>query len=191
MAVNDEDVMEDTKQNGLTLIELTLIVTLFLTMTLITLGSMSEINSRTERAQFERTVQHIQNAINIEFSLKSKEPNFDQFIHHITEQNPITFLQRAPKNYLGSYANIDPFQVESGSWYFDSHNHLLIYVPHHLYSLNSHDKVLTHIAFQIKPKFDDQNQNELFDPTEEVATGLIMESIEPYNWEPIKASFDK
>lgn len=177
-------------QNGLTVIELSLIVTLFLAMTLITLSSMTEISSRTERAQFERTVQHIQNTLDIVFSKKHQDDLFSSFFANINQVNPIVFLKRPPANYLGSYENIKSHQVAAGHWYFDQSKSQLVYIPKYPQLITGKDSVLSQITFQIKGEYQDINHNQQFDKGVDVATGFSLKSSNPYHWVPEKASLN-
>ncbi|WP_156649006.1 hypothetical protein [Massilia sp. Leaf139] len=47
----------------------------------------------------------------------------------IAHQNPMTWLQETPKNYLGEYYSPNKSMLPRGNWYFDRAAHHLVYLP--------------------------------------------------------------
>lgn len=178
------------KQNNTpTMVELALIITLFLSMCLITLSSMSEIKLQTEKAQFERTLQHIQNTLDIFFTQKQNDNHFLAGFSNIHRINPITFLKRPPINYLGSFDKIPADQVAAGHWFYLEPSYQLVYTPTNksLFISGFHDK--PHITFEIKAQYQDNNQNQQFDQHEDYATGIILKNSDVTYKKPDSSSF--
>ena len=47
----------------------------------------------------------------------------------LAHQNPMTWLQQLPENYLGEYSSPNKAELPNGNWYFDRVGKTLVYLP--------------------------------------------------------------
>ena len=62
-------------------------------------------------------------------SSKAQSSGGIQGLIALSHQNPMTWLQRLPENYLGEYYSPNENELPSGNWYFDPAKKTLVYLP--------------------------------------------------------------
>ena len=122
----------------------------------------------------------IQSALVLRFSaLETRGAANEKDLVILTTDNPINWLQRKPRNYLGEYFDPGPHSVPSGNWVFDLKSRDLIYmVDHGNYFTPGKDGnkwIRFHVNLEYEPKLGrPESGKEL--------TTFQFEPSEPYHW---------
>ena len=124
------------RSRGFTLIELLVVISIVAVSFGIALDRLLRYQELGERAAVEQNIAAMNTALTI------------KFIAHITAgrpraiaaevgKNPVSFLARAPENYLGELDAPDANTLPRASWYFDSAKGELVYLPNRRRYLSS------------------------------------------------------
>lgn len=153
-----------------------------------------ELRIAAERIGVMHNLGALRSALGIRLSeivLKEGVPALAQL--HLS--NPIALLQGegdeapynlmagiAPQNYLGEFTS-DEAPQQSGVWYFDLDQKILIYrVIFTDHFISSNEEQPDTVRYQLQVRYHDSNGNGRFDPLSETATGVSIEPQDHYTW---------
>jgi len=114
-------------EKGYTLLELVVVVIIVCILFLVALDKLWELQTTAERATMEYNVGALRSALALQFVDRIVHGD-EEGIRALAGSNPMTMLNQIPGNYLGEFENIDPATLESGNWYFDKRQKLLVYL---------------------------------------------------------------
>jgi len=80
-----------------------------------------------EKTNMEATVKALQSGLRFEMARTLMAGQKIDY-RHLAQENPMSWLERKPPNYLGDYRR-DAGALTKGAWYFDAVNRELIYLP--------------------------------------------------------------
>jgi general secretion pathway protein G len=136
-----------TRQRGATRLELALASILAALLAGVLLNSIISYQGETERVAAKQLIGSLRTALAVR-SAKVISTTGEPGLLALAQQNPMTWLQQKPVNYLGEYYSPKNEALPSGNWYFDRSAQTLVYLPTDQKSFSSGiQKVL---AFKVK-----------------------------------------
>lgn len=114
-------------EKGFTLLELVVVVIVVSLLFLAGLNKMWTLQTTAERATMEYNVGVLRSALALQFVARMVRKD-EEGILQLAGSNPMDFLNQRPGNYLGEFDGIDPATLESGNWYFDRQQKILVYL---------------------------------------------------------------
>jgi type II secretory pathway pseudopilin PulG len=116
------------RQYGFTRYELTVVIIIFSVLTAVLLNRLQYYQEYAERTAVDVTVRNIRNGLRLQVADLMMQDRMSETAK-LLKQNPITWLEQPPLNYIGElYAPRDN-AIPPGSWYFDLAERHLIYLP--------------------------------------------------------------
>ena len=115
------------RQTGFTLFELILVVCIVALMAGILLNRMQLYEEAAEKAAMQQTAAAIKSALQMRVAAYMISGR-DNEIEHLRSENPVSWLQEAPVDYVGEFYADAYARVRPGSWYFDLTRRELVYV---------------------------------------------------------------
>ena len=112
-----------SRARGFSLLELAVVACVLSVLLAVLLNRLTFYQEAAERAQFESTLQAYKTALQIrlaELILDRREAE----ARTLETGNPAELMAEKPANYGGDY----PASPQSGTWYFDTSTHELVYV---------------------------------------------------------------
>jgi hypothetical protein len=96
--------------------------------------------------------------------------------------NPMERLAERPESYAGEFYGVDAAGFEPGSWYFDTRERHLVYVPRFPEQFVTALTGPARARFRVEADYDDLDRNGRFDLGRDSARGLRLVPVEPYSW---------
>jgi general secretion pathway protein G len=136
-----------TRQGGATRLELAVAAILAALLAGVLLNSIMSYRGESERVAAKQLIGSLRTALAVR-SAKVISTTGEPGLLALAHQNPMSWLQRRPENYLGEYYSPENEAFPTGNWYFDRGAHTLVYLPASQKSFSSGiQKVL---AFKVK-----------------------------------------
>ena len=135
------------RQGGATRLELAVATILGALMIGVLLNSITEYQAESERVAVKQLIGSLRTALAVR-SAKVISTTGEAGLLALAHQNPMSWLQKHPGNYLGEYYSPKNEALPRGNWYFDPSKTALVYLPaaHKSFSFGI-QKVLT---FKVK-----------------------------------------
>jgi type II secretory pathway pseudopilin PulG len=83
-----------------------------------------------EKTAMEITVRHMRSGLQLRIADLMMRDKMEE-IDSVLNDNPVSWLETPPPNYLGALQNPDPQKLAQGNWYFDAGAQELVYLPYH------------------------------------------------------------
>jgi len=165
---------------GFTLLELIAVIAIIVLLMGLYLQRMPFYQEQAEKAAMESVAASIQSGLTLQFGmLLTRGQPSDVAV--LTQENPVNWLQKPPRNYAGEYFDPTPSSAEPGSWVFDLKSRELIYLPR----ITSHFKPgrdgRKWIRFHVVISHEKSRLPSLQQAPAEL-TGALFEPVEPYAW---------
>src|SRR5574340_1349457 len=114
---------------GFTLIELIVVIIIVVVMMGLFLNRMLFYVEQAEKTAMEEVAGTRQSALVMQYGqiLTRGKPSD---VPLLAQDNPMSWLQKKPRNYAGEFYDPTPLSVESGNWMFDLKTRELVYVVH-------------------------------------------------------------
>lgn len=165
---------------GFTLIELIVVIIIIVVLAGLFLVRIPLYQERAEKAAMQQVEGALQSALVMRFgALQTRGAAGEKELSILATDNPITWLQKMPPNYMGEYYDPTPRTVAPGNWMFDLKSRDLIYV------LNQSDNftpgpdgnkwIRFHVKLGYEPKLGQPESGK------ELVTTLF-EPTHPYRW---------
>jgi len=178
---NCESISSSGNLLGFTLLELAIVVSIVALLFVYAVQRIMAVDILAEQATMENTVGSLRSALALQFAKRVT----DRRLWSITElngENPIKFLNRPPKNYLGELEGVDPAGVSGGYWYFDTRERVLIYrvrnEDHFVSALDGPARAV----FKVALLYEDANNNGRFEQDRDAIIGLRLERQGDFAW---------
>jgi len=135
------------RQGGATRLELAVATSLAAVLAGVLLNSIISYQGESERVAAKHLVGSLRTALAVR-SAQVISTSGEAGLLALAHQNPLSWLQRSPANYLGEYYAPHNEDLPRGNWYFDRSARTLVYLPASHKSFSSGiQKVLT---FKVK-----------------------------------------
>src|SRR3989338_1295070 len=99
----------------------------------------------------------------------------------LAQDNPMSWLQKKPRNYAGEFYDPPPLTVESGNWMFDLKTRELIYVVRSANYFKPGRDGKKWIRFHVATYTEPSRLPSLKNVPPEL-TGILFEPVAPYSW---------
>lgn len=116
------------RQSGSNLLELAVAGTIIGVIATVFLSYMLRYQEVAEKTVMEATVINMRTGLYLRMAdLMAQDKLRD--MGAVARENPISWLAGPPPNYLGQFDNPIPENLPSGSWYYDTRQRQLVYLP--------------------------------------------------------------
>lgn len=168
------------KQRGFTLIELIIVIIIIVTLMGLFLNRALFYMEQAEKVAMEGVAGTIQSALTMQYGqiLTRGKPSD---VAVLTQDNPMNWLQKKPRNYAGEFYDPTPLAVESGNWVFDLKTRDLIYVVRNANYFKPGKDGKSWIRFHVATHYEPSRLPSLQNAPPEL-TGALFEPVEPYSW---------
>lgn len=165
---------------GFTLIELIVVIIIVVVMMGLFMDRVLFYQEQAEKTAMEGVTGTIQSALVMQYgqTLTRGKPSD---VPALTQDNPMNWLQKKPRNYAGEFYDPTPLSVESGNWVFDLRTHDLIYVVRNANYFKPGKDGKKWIRFHVAINHEASRLPSLQDAPAEL-TGILFEPVEPYSW---------
>jgi type II secretory pathway pseudopilin PulG len=115
------------RQRGASLLELAVAAVVTALLAGLLLNCLISYREESEHVAAKQLIGSLRTALAIQ-SAKIISTTGEAGLLALAHQNPMTWLQQPPKNYLGEYYSPNKAELPSGNWYFDRVGQTLIYL---------------------------------------------------------------
>jgi prepilin-type N-terminal cleavage/methylation domain-containing protein len=166
-------------QAGFTLFELIVVICIVAIMAVILLDRLRFYQEAAEMTAMQQTAAAIKSALQMRvaaYLMNGREKD----IEHLRSENPITWLQERPQNYVGAFYADAYARVAPGSWYFDLSRRELVYVIHlgHYFKPGADGRKW--VRYRAKIEYEYLPVKDA--PPRKVLSAATFEPIHPYVW---------
>lgn len=169
------------RDGGFSLLELVVVIVIISVLLVVAMSRLLALQVDAERVSMEMMAGTLRSAIGMKVAesiVKSKVAELSSF----EDGNPMTLLAETPRNYLGELERMEPAKLEDGSWYFDKHDKVLVYLVRNKGFFTGGLPSPARARFKMKVVYSDRNRDGKFDPREDAIEGLSLRPVESYSW---------
>lgn len=167
---------------GFSLLELLIVMVIISVLTIVAIDRLLRLRFEAERVMVDSMLSGLKSALYIEFAGAAARGRPDALAAKAGDINPMKLLAERPETYAGEYAAADPASVAPGSWYFDTRERHLVYVPRFPEQLVTALPGPPRARFRVEADYDDRDRNGRFDLGRDSARGLRLVAVEPFSW---------
>ncbi len=166
--------------NGFTLIEFIVIIIIIVVLAGLFLVRIPLYQEQAEKVAMQQVEAALQSALVLRYgALVTRGAGNEKELSILASDNPVTWLQKLPPNYVGEYYDPTPRSVAPGNWMFDLKSRELIYVVDHGDDFTPGKDGNKWIRFHVRLGYEPalgrpQSGKEL--------TSAVFEPTEPYHW---------
>jgi prepilin-type N-terminal cleavage/methylation domain-containing protein len=166
-------------QAGFTLFELIVVICIVAVMAGILLNRLQMYQEIVEKAAMQQTAAAIKSALQLRVAAYLMNGR-DKDIERLRSENPVTWLQEPPQNYVGEFYADAYARVAPGSWYFDLSHRELVYVVNigHYFKPGADGRKW--VRYRVKIGYEELPQKDA--PPRKVLSAATFEPIHPYVW---------
>jgi prepilin-type N-terminal cleavage/methylation domain-containing protein len=168
-------------QRGFSLLELVIVIAIIVLLLVIAVDKLLPLRVDAERTAMENVLGALKSALNIEVAAHIARGQIPLLVS-LQDSNPMNRLSEQPKNYAGEFDAPDPAVIEGGQWYFDRHDHTLVYRVSNVESFQTPLSGPARARFAVRLDYDDMNGNSSFDMGVDAIRGVRLEALETYSW---------
>jgi hypothetical protein len=118
------------RAGGRSILELVIVLSVAGVLALVLIDRLAVFQEYGEKAAMELAVRNMRSGLRYRVAdLMNRDRMRDA--DQILQDNPISWLEGPPANYLGELRDPPPDRIVPGSWYFDATQHELVYLPRH------------------------------------------------------------
>jgi len=159
------------RQGGATLLELAVSTSLAALLAGVLLNSVTSYQGETEQVAAKQLVGSLRTALAIR-SARALADSGESALLALAHQNPMTWLQDWPQNYIGEYNSPNKADLPAGNWYFDRAAEMLVYLPSAEKSFSSGTQKI--LVFKVKLA---RVSSPPEDGPEEGTAGLVLDQV--------------
>lgn len=169
------------KSVGATLLEFALLASVLGVLALILLDRMTYYQEWAEKANMEYTAAALKSALRMELSTLMVEGRMrDGSV--LAQQNPMTWLDRKPANYLGEFDGVPPDTQPRGGWYFDRSARVLVYQVNRGRYFVPDSRGWREVRFRVMAIYDKSPDDMSLGASHMPPSGIKLMLIERYKW---------
>ncbi|MGB8517021.1 MAG: hypothetical protein WCD45_03940 [Gallionella sp.] len=177
---SDLRIGKSTRQHGKTFIELTVIVCIVLVCILLFLHRMRFYQEQAEQTAMQEVVNALNSALLLQYGQIITRGHADDVIT-LARDNPMNWLQKRPRNYLGEFFDPVAASAVEGNWLFDLKSRELVYlIDHHNYFKPGSDDQQW-VRFHLVPHYETARTSSS-NAGKKKLTGVAFEPVQPYSW---------
>lgn len=120
--------MTNRKQTGGTLLELAVASIIIAALAIFLLNRMQRYQEVAEKTVMETTVVNMRSGLRLRVAELMVQGRMDE-MDKLSRENPVSWLEAPPFNYVGPVDNPEQQAIPPGSWYFDTTRRELVYLP--------------------------------------------------------------
>ncbi|MFK5926751.1 MAG: type II secretion system protein [Desulfuromusa sp.] len=178
MRINCSDHLACSKQRGFTFFELVVVISIISVLAVVALNYYYKLLVDVERTSMEHDLGVMRSAISLQVASYYVAGNMAG-LKGLADSNPMDLLVEKPNNYLGVISHYKLEDIEKGSWFYDSHAQLLIYMVRNQIYFETALQEPARIQFKISPVYSDKKQR---GKVTKYISGLTLKELEPYRW---------
>lgn len=168
------------RQQGFTLIELIVVIIIIVMLMGFFLNRVQFYQEQAEKVAMEGVAGAIQSALILQYGqLQTRGKPSD--LAALSQDNPMSWLQKKPSNYAGEFYDPTLKSAESGNWIFDLKTREMVYLvrngAHFKSGMGNQPWIRFHVVTQKEPSRLSSLQNK---PPE--LTGILFEPVQSYAW---------
>lgn len=118
------------KQRGFTLFELVGIIVIASVIVITLLNRFYYYQEIAEKTVMEMTVMNMRSGLRLRIAELKMQGRMGE-ASQLMQENPMTWLETLPANYMGQVTDSKPTDLLPGSWYFDTGRQELVYRAQH------------------------------------------------------------
>ncbi len=122
--------MTGLRQQGFTMLEMIVAITLVVVLYTTMLDKLLPLRGDAEAANVATIAGSLRSALGMEVADRLVRLDLEA-IADLEGANPMRFMAETPENYLGEVSGVDPANLPTGNWYFDSAAGELVYLVRH------------------------------------------------------------
>lgn len=165
---------------GFTLIELIVVIIIVVVMMGLFLNRVLFYQEQAEKTAMVEVAGAIQTALTLQYGqLLTRGKASD--LPALVQDNPMNWLQKKPRNYVGEFYQPTPLSVEPGNWVFDLRSRELVYVLNNANYFKPGSDGNRWIRFHVAASYETSRLPSLQNAPAELA-GIVFEPVEPYSW---------
>jgi len=173
-------VLSHQPSKGFTLIELIVVIIIVVVMMGVFLERMLYYVEQAEKTAMVEVANTIQSALVMQYGqIMTRGQASD--VPLLAQDNPMSWLQKKPRNYAGEFYDPTPLTVESGNWIFDLKTRNLIYVVRNANYFKPGKDGKKWIRFHVVISYEASHLPSLQNAPATL-TGTLFEPVEPYLW---------
>ena len=163
---------------GFTLLELLIDIILIGIVSIGLLERLLYYQEYAEKTVMEVTIRNIRNGLQLRVADLMMHDKMKD-VGGLLNENPITWLEMPPPNYLGELKAPQKNTLSKGNWYFDSERKELTYLPDHCRFFESESDGRKEVRYRtIAIKYSQgRNNDQLLKPE-----GIALHLVNPYKW---------
>jgi prepilin-type N-terminal cleavage/methylation domain-containing protein len=165
---------------GFTLLELIIVITVIVVLMGLFLNRAMFYMEQAEKTAMEQVAGTIQSALTLQYGQILVRGNPSD-VAALVQDNPMNWLQKRPRNYVGEFYNPTPLAVDSGNWMFDLKSRDLVYVVRIANNFKPGKDGKKWIRFHVAVNYEASRLPSLQNAPPEL-TGIVFEPVEPYSW---------
>lgn len=167
---------------GFTLFELIIVIVLIGLLFATAWWRLMPLRGDAEAAHVKTTIGTLRSALGLEVSERLVKRQAEH-ASLLNGSNPMHLLASVPGNYLGEFEAIDRVDIPPGNWYFLSATGQLRYrVRFPRYLLPEGLEPPVDLAWKIRLRFHDNNENGRFDAATDVMKHIELEALHHATW---------
>ncbi len=176
----DFSILNIQSSKGFTLIELVIVIIIIVVMAGLFLTRVPLYQEQAEKAAMQQVEGALQSALVLRYgALMARDALDERELSILAADNPISWLQKAPRNYMGEYYDPSPRSVAPGNWMFDLKSRDLIYVVDHAENFkpgkDGNKWIRFHVRLDYEPALGRRGSGKQLAVTQ-------FEPTEPYHW---------
>lgn len=164
---------------GASRLEIMVVTVLISIVAALLLERLTRYQEYAEKAVMEATIAHMRSGLRVrvaELMINDQMASIDTLL----QENPITWLNAPPANYLGVLDASGTTKPASGNWYFDASVQQLVYLPYHQrFFRPENDGTVAEVRLQV---FAIRKPDSVMGTENARVQGLSLNSIRPYYW---------
>lgn len=169
------------KSAGATLLEFALMASVLGVLVFVLLGRMTYYQEWVEKANMEYTAATLKSALRMELSTLMVEGRMRE-IPAMERQNPMTWLEQKPANYLGEFDGAPPDTQPRDGWYYDKSTRVLVYRVNRGRYFVSDSRGQREVRFRVMAIYDKSPADMNLGASPMPPSGIKLLLIEAYKW---------
>ncbi|MEA3362039.1 MAG: type II secretion system protein [Thermodesulfobacteriota bacterium] len=164
-------------QRGFTFLELVVVITVISALAVVALNYYYKLLVDVERTSMEHDLGVMRSAISMQVAGHFVAGDMAG-LEKLAGSNPMDLLSEKPNNYLGVISHYKIEDIEKGSWFYDSKEHMLIYLVRNQLYFETELAEPVRARFKIYPVYSDKSKG----GQTKYMSGLTLKEEEPYRW---------